>query len=109
MQVHSRSGLNPVQVKILSINERNIDWCNEIENSLVSAGLRVESDHRSEKLGFKLREAQLQKVPYMLVIGDNETNERKVTIRSRREGDLGSMSVDAFIARCDEEIKLKKQ
>lgn len=101
--------LNPVQVKILSINERNIDWCNEIENSLVSAGLRVESDHRSEKLGFKLREAQLQKVPYMLVIGDNETNERKVTIRSRREGDLGSMSVDAFIARCDEEIKLKKQ
>ena len=101
--------LNPVQVKILSINERNIDWCNEIENSLVSAGLRVESDHRSEKLGFKLREAQLQKVPYMLVIGDNETNERKVTIRSRREGNLGSMSVDAFIARCDEEIKLKKQ
>lgn len=101
--------LNPVQVKILSINERNIDWCNEIENSLVSAGLRVESDHRSEKLGFKLREAQLQKVPYMLVIGDNETNERKVTIRSRREGDLGSMSVDVFIARCDEEIKLKKQ
>ena len=101
--------LNPVQVKILSINERNIDWCNEIENSLVSAGLRVESDHRSEKLGFKLREAQLQKGPYMLVIGDNETNERKVTIRSRREGDLGSMSVDEFIARCDEEIKLKKQ
>ena len=101
--------LNPVQVKILSINERNIDWCNEIENSLVSAGLRVESDHRSEKLGFKLREAQLQKVPYMLVIGDNETNERKVTIRSRREGNLGSMSVDEFIARCDEEIKLKKQ
>lgn len=101
--------LNPVQVKILSLNERNIDWCNEIENSLVSAGLRVESDHRSEKLGFKLREAQLQKVPYMLVIGDNETNERKVTIRSRREGNLGSMSVDEFIARCDEEIKLKKQ
>ena len=101
--------LNPVQVKILSINERNIDWCNEIENSLVSAGLRVESDHRSEKLGFKLREAQLQKVPYMLVIGDNETNERKVTIRSRWEGNLGSMSVDEFIARCDEEIKLKKQ
>ena len=101
--------LNPVQVKILSINERNIDWCREIENSLVSAGLRVESDHRSEKLGFKLREAQLQKVPYMLVIGDNETNERKVTIRSRREGDLGSMSVDEFIAKCNEEIKLKKQ
>lgn len=101
--------LNPVQVKILSINERNIDWCNEIETSLVSAGLRVESDHRSEKLGFKLREAQLQKVPYMLVIGDNETNERKVTIRSRREGDLGSMSVDEFIAKCNEEIKLKKQ
>ena len=101
--------LNPVQVKILSINERNIDWCNEIETSLVSAGLRVESDHRSEKLGFKLREAQLQKVPYMLVIGDNETNERKVTIRSRREGDLGSMSVDEFIVKCNEEIKLKKQ
>ena len=100
--------LNPVQIKILSINERNIEWCNEIEKKLTAEGFRVESDHRSEKLGFKLREAQLQKVPYMIVIGDNEVGERKAAVRSRRDGDLGSMTPDEFIERCKEEIRLKK-
>ena len=100
--------LNPVQMKLLSINERNIEWCNEIEERLTAKGFRVESDHRSEKLGFKLREAQLQKVPYMIVIGDNEVGERKITVRSRKEGDIGSMTLDEFIERCKEEIRLKK-
>lgn len=100
--------LNPVQIKILSINERNIEWCNEIEKKLTAEGFRVESDHRSEKLGFKLREAQLQKVPYMIVIGDNEVGERKAAVRSRKDGDLGSMTPDEFIERCKEEIRLKK-
>lgn len=100
--------LNPVQMKLLSINERNIEWCNEIEERLTAEGFRVESDHRSEKLGFKLREAQLQKVPYMIVIGDNEVGERKITVRSRKEGDIGSMTLDEFIERCKEEIRLKK-
>lgn len=100
--------LNPVQIKILSINERNIEWCNEIEKKLTAEGFRVESDHRSEKLGFKLREAQLQKVPYMIVIGDNEVGERKAAVRSRKDGDLGSMTLDEFIERCKEEIRLKK-
>ena len=100
--------LNPVQIKILSINERNIEWCNEIEKKLTAEGFRVESDHRSEKLGFKLREAQLQKLPYMIVIGDNEVGERKAAVRSRRDGDLGSMTPDEFIERCKEEIRLKK-
>lgn len=100
--------LNPVQIKILSINERNIEWCNEIEKKLTAEGFRVESDHRSEKLGFKLREAQLQKAPYMIVIGDNEVGERKAAVRSRKDGDLGSMTPDEFIERCKEEIRLKK-
>ena len=60
------------------------------------------------KLGFKLREAQLAKVPYMLVIGDNEMNEKVISVRSRRDGDLGTMSLDAFIDRCEEEVRLKK-
>lgn len=80
----------------------------KLRRSLRRRDSRVESDHRSEKLGFKLREAQLQKVPYMIVIGDNEVGERKAAVRSRRDGDLGSMTPDEFIERCKEEIRLKK-
>ena len=97
-----------MQVKILSINERNIPWCEEVESALRAAGLRVESDRRSEKLGFKLREAQLAKGPYMLIVGDSETEGRTVTVRSRKDGDVGAMSVEDFVARCEAEIKEKK-
>lgn len=100
--------LNPTQMKVISINERNIDWCEEVAAKLDAAGFRVESDHRSEKLGFKLREAQLAKIPYMIVIGDNEMNEKVISVRSRKDGDLGTMSLDDFIARCEEEVRLKK-
>ena len=100
--------LNPTQMKVISINERNIDWCEEVAAKLGDAGFRVESDHRSEKLGFKLREAQLAKIPYMIVIGDNEMNEKVISVRSRKDGDLGTMSLDDFIARCEEEVRLKK-
>ena len=100
--------LNPTQMKVISINERNIDWCEEVASMLGDAGFRVESDYRSEKLGFKLREAQLAKIPYMIVIGDNEMNEKVISVRSRKDGDLGTMSLDDFIARCEEEVRLKK-
>ena len=100
--------LNPTQMKVISINERNIDWCEEVAAKLDASGFRVESDHRSEKLGFKLREAQLAKIPYMIVIGDNEMNEKVISVRSRKDGDLGTMSLDDFIARCEEEVRLKK-
>ena len=100
--------LNPTQMKVISINERNIDWCEEVAAMLGDAGFRVESDYRSEKLGFKLREAQLAKIPYMIVIGDNEMNEKVISVRSRKDGDLGTMSLDDFIARCEEEVRLKK-
>ena len=95
-------------MKVISINERNIDWCEEVAAMLGDAGFRVESDYRSEKLGFKLREAQLAKIPYMIVIGDNEMNEKVISVRSRKDGDLGTMSLDDFIARCEEEVRLKK-
>lgn len=99
--------LNPVQIKIMSISENNIEWCNEIAERLTAEGLRVETDYRNEKIGYKIREAQLQKIPYMLVIGDKETAEKAVAPRSRRDGDLGMMSLDDFVARAIEEVKNK--
>lgn len=99
--------LNPVQVKIMSISENNIEWCNEIATRLTEEGLRVETDFRNEKIGYKIREAQLQKTPYMLVIGDKETSEKTVSPRSRREGDLGMMSLDDFVTRALDEVKKK--
>ncbi|WP_050697335.1 threonine--tRNA ligase [Anaeromassilibacillus senegalensis] len=96
--------LAPVQVKILPISERNQEYAEKLEKALVSAGLRVENDLRSEKIGYKIREAQLQKVPYMLVVGDKETEQENVAVRSRKDGDLGSMGVKEFIAKVQQEI-----
>ena len=90
--------LAPVQVKILPIADRHIDYANEIKEKLQGLRLRVEVDGRSEKIGYKIREAQLQKIPYMLVVGDKEQEEKKVAVRDRKDGDLGSMDIDKFIA-----------
>ena len=87
----------PKQVKILPIADRHIDYANQIKDKLLKYGLRVEVDSRSEKIGYKIREATLQKVPYMLIIGDKEIEEDKVGVRSRSEGDIGQMSLDEFI------------
>lgn len=96
--------LAPVQVKILPISERNQEYAEKLEKALAGAGLRVENDLRSEKIGYKIREAQLQKVPYMLVVGDKETEQESVAVRSRKDGDLGSMGVEEFIAKVQQEI-----
>ena len=87
----------PKQIKILPIADRHIAYANQVKDILLKNGLRVEVDSRSEKIGYKIREATMQKIPYMLVIGDKEIEENKVGVRSRSEGDIGQMSVEEFI------------
>ena len=100
--------LAPLQIKMLPIADRHLDYAYEVKKLLEEKGLRVEIDDRNEKIGYKIREARLQKVPYMLVIGDNEVENRTLSVRERGEnGDLGSMSVDEFITRAVEEDKNK--
>ena len=100
--------LAPEQIRILPIADRHQDACFAVKEALQKAGInRVEIDTRSEKLGYKLREAQLQKIPYMLVVGDKEAEEGTVSVRRRGEGDIGSMSVADFIALADKDIAAK--
>ena len=102
--------LAPVQIKLLPIADRHLDFTYEVKKKLEERGiLRVEVDDRSEKLGFKLREAQLEKVPYMVVIGDKDVEANAVSVRSRKEGDKGSMSVDDFVNMIVEEVETKKR
>lgn len=100
--------LSPIQVKILPISEKQHEYCEELKERLQREGIRVEFDDRNEKVGYKIREAQLQKIPYMLVIGDKEKEANAVTVRTRKEADLGQMSVEEFIAKIKEEIENKK-
>ncbi len=88
----------PVQVKVLPIGDEHIDYAYDVKKSLEAAGIRVEVDDRNETIGKKIRNAQLEKLPYMLVIGDNEMNEGTVAVRSRKEGDKGAVSVEQFKA-----------
>ena len=100
--------LAPVQIKMLPIADRHLDYAYEVKKLLEEQGLRVEVDDRNEKIGYKIREARLNKVPYMLVIGDNEVENRTLSVRERGEnGDLGAMSVEEFIARAVDEDRNK--
>lgn len=99
--------LAPVQVKLLPIADRHHDKAFEIKNTLELSGIRVEVDDRAEKIGYKIREAQLQKTPYMLVIGDNEVDGGTVSVRKRGEGDIGSISIDDFITSAKADIASK--
>ncbi len=102
--------LAPTQVKILPIADRHLDFAYEVKKKLEAKGiLRVEIDDRSEKLGFKLREAQLEKSPYMVVIGDKDVEANAVSVRSRKAGDMGSMDVDAFVDMIVDEVENKKR
>ena len=98
--------LSPVQVKVLTITDRADDWAREIERELESRGIRTELDLRNEKIGFKIREAQMEKTPYMFVLGDKEVEDRAVAVRGRK-GDLGAMSLADAVARIEEEIRTK--
>ena len=97
----------PTQVKIMTITERGDEWAKEVERELFSRGIRTELDLRSEKIGCKIRQAQAEKVPYMLVVGDKEAEEKAVAVRNRKEGDLGTMPLEALIAKLEEEIRSK--
>lgn len=99
--------LAPVQVKLLPIADRHLDYIYEVKKALEKKGMRVEIDDRSEKIGFKIREAQLQKVPYMILVGDKDIENNTVSVRDRKEGDLGAMSLEQFIAKAVEEIETK--
>ena len=101
--------LAPVQAVVLPISDRHLEYAAGVRDRLAAAGLRVELDDRQEKIGYKIREAQLQKVPYMLVAGDREAAEGTVAVRSRSGGDLGARTVDAFTADALDEIRRKGQ
>ena len=99
--------LAPVQVKVLPLTDRTAQVCDNIASELDELGLRVEVDHRNEKLGYKIREAQLQRIPYMLVVGDRDVENGVVSVRSRKGGDLGAMTLDAFKEKILEEVKTR--
>ena len=101
--------LAPVQIKMLPIADRHLDYVYEVKRKLEASGIiRVEIDDRSEKIGYKIREAQLEKVPYMILVGDKDIENNVISVRSRKEGDIGSMSVESFIESALEEIKEKR-
>ncbi len=97
--------LSPVQVKVMPITDRTSDYAKDVAAKLSAAGVRVETDLRNEKIGYKIREAQMQKTPYMLVIGDREAESGAVAVRTRGGEDLGAMPLDKFIERITGEIK----
>jgi len=99
--------LAPVQVKLLPIADRHLDYLYEVKKALEAKGIRCEIDDRSEKIGFKIRSAQLEKVPYMLLAGDKDIENNTISVRSRKQGDEGATTLDDFLARIMEEIETK--
>ena len=99
--------LAPVQVKVLPITDRALDYANELSAALDARGFRVEVDDRNEKIGKKIRETTLEKVPYMLVVGDRDIENKTVSVRTRGGEDLGAMSLEEFSAKLDEEVRTK--
>lgn len=99
--------LAPVQVKILPVSDAAMDYAKKLQEKLQSASLRVEVDTRNEKIGYKIREAQLQKIPYMLIVGEKEMQNGTVSVRSRKGGSLGTMKPEPFIEKAVAEVKNK--
>ena len=100
--------LAPTQVKLLPIADRHFDYAYDVKCALEAAGIvRVEVDERNEKIGYKIREAQMEKVPYMIVVGDKDIENKTVSVRDRRDGDIGSMPIEEFIAKITEEVNSK--
>ncbi|MNI42482.1 Threonine--tRNA ligase 2 [compost metagenome] len=100
--------LAPIQAKLLPVSENYIDYAFQVKKSLEKSGIRVEVDIRNEKLGYKIREAQLEKVPYMFVLGENEKNSNSVSVRKRGEGELGLQNLLEVTELIHEEIRAKK-
>lgn len=100
--------VSPVQVKILPITDNQHDYAYEIKEKLQTKGIRVEVDDRNEKTGYKIREAQLQKIPYMLIVGEKEVEGNTVSIRSREDGDIGVKAVEDFVKEILNQVENKK-
>ncbi|HHT26506.1 MAG TPA: threonine--tRNA ligase, partial [Firmicutes bacterium] len=100
--------LSPVQVKVLSIGDAHTAYAEEVGKVLKEAGIRVEVDTRGEKIGYKIRQAQMEKIPYMLVVGDKEVENRQVAVRQRTAGDKGAIPLDDFVALVKSEVAAKK-
>jgi threonyl-tRNA synthetase len=100
--------LAPVQVRVLTVGERHVEHASALEQKMSEAGIRVETDLRSEKVGYKIREAQVHQIPYMVVVGDKEVESGTLSIRHRRQGDLGAMSLEEFIERVENETRSKQ-
>ena len=99
--------LAPVQVRVIPIADRHFDYAKDVAKAFRDLNLRVETDARPEKVGYKIREAQMEKIPYMIIVGDKEIDEGKIAVRSRSEGDLGVMAVKEFAGRIAREIEEK--
>ena len=99
--------LSPTQVQIIPVSDKYFEYAEKVKNELDKADLRVEVDFRNEKLGYKIREAQIEKVPYMLIVGEKEEADNTVSVRSRKNGDLGSKALDEFIPEIISEIDAK--
>jgi threonyl-tRNA synthetase len=100
--------LAPVQAKLITIAEPHVAYAEKVKEKMLEKGIRVEVDSRNEKIGYKIREAQMNKIPFMLVIGDKEMEEGTLSVRRRGEGDLGAKSVDEVIEMIMNEIETKK-
>ena len=101
--------LAPVQVKVIPVSEKSMDYATGVYEKLKAAGIRTELDHKDEKVGYKIRQAQLEKVPYMLVLGEKEAAEGAITVRSRDKGDLGAAGLDGFIEDIKRMIETKER
>ena len=101
--------LAPVQVKVIPVSEKSMDYATGVYEKLKAAGIRTELDHKDEKVGYKIRQAQLEKVPYMLVLSEKEAAEGAITVRSRDKGDLGAAGLDAFIEDIKKMIETKEK
>ena len=101
--------LAPVQVKLLPISEKYHDYADEVFAALKAQGIRVEADFRAEKIGYKIREARNERVPYLIVVGEKEAANREVAVRSRKNGDEGAMSLESFIERVVKENDSKER
>ena len=97
--------LSPIQAEVIPVTSHFADYAHQVAQKLKAQGVRVEVDDRNEKVGYKIREAQLQKVPYMLIVGEREVENQTVGVRHRAKGDLGAVAIDEFIGDITKEIK----
>jgi threonyl-tRNA synthetase len=100
--------LSPVQVMVLIIADRHADYAQQVLKSLEQQGIRAKIDLRNEKIGFKIREHSMQRVPYLVIVGDNELKEQVITVRTQKGDDLGSLTISAFSERLQQEIAERK-